>query len=135
MRRLFNIVMVVVVFSCGRTEAEFDGGLATSNVADASVDAGFEDPHGNGDCAHIVISGLTADRSMIAPGEAVQLSWNGKMARGCELSPKGGSFGGGPIKVTVRPTVTTEYTVGCYGTICWDSPSDWAVGKVTVTVH
>lgn len=137
MRWFFRSIFVMAALSCGKSELAADAGLLTLDVTDASVmpDAATEDPRGKADCSHITILGLKASRSTLSPGEPVELSWTGAMARGCDVSPMGGAYSGGFVKVTVKPTVTTEYTIGCYGTACWDTPSSWAVAKVTVTVR
>ncbi|MDP2270581.1 MAG: hypothetical protein Q8N23_35145 [Archangium sp.] len=149
--RAFALTFVITLAaSCGRSEEDFDeaGAIdAGTDPLDAGViidagmiifDAGVFDAGttgaGTGACSHIVVTGLNAMPSTVSPGEAVTLSWTGQMARGCDLNP-GGHHLGPAGQWTVNPTVSTTYTIGCYGTVCMDNLAEWAVASISVTVR
>jgi hypothetical protein len=89
---------------------------------------------GTGACADVEINYFVAAPSTIDRGATATLSWDGRMARGCDLQPGAVGFGGGPLSWTVTPTSTTEYSLRCFGSACLDS-DEAPVARVTVTVR
>jgi hypothetical protein len=112
-----------------------------SGRSDAAADGGGDGPpsattpiRGTGGCSDVEIAYFVAVPSTIDGGATSTLSWDGRMARGCDLEPGSIGFGGGPLSWTVTPSRTTEYSLRCFGTACLDS-AEAPVARVTVTVR
>jgi hypothetical protein len=89
---------------------------------------------GTGACSNVEIAYLVATPDVVDRGATATLSWDGRMARGCDLQPGNESFGGGPLSWKVSPSSTTEYSLRCFGSACLDA-ADAPVARVTVTVR
>jgi hypothetical protein len=109
--------------------------------AETAADGRADDPppattpiRGTGACSNVEIAYFAAAPSTIDRGAAATLSWDGRMARGCDLQPGSVGFGGGPLSWTVTPSSTAEYSLRCFGTACLES-DEAPVARVTVTVR
>jgi hypothetical protein len=89
---------------------------------------------GTGACSDVEIAYFVAAPSTIDRGAASTLSWDGRLARGCDLQPGGVGFGGGPLSFAVTPSTTTDYSLRCFATACLDT-NEAPVARVTVTVR
>ena len=108
--------------------------------AETAADSSADGPptttpiRGTGPCSNVEIAYFVAAPSTIDRGATTTLSWDGRMARGCDLQPGSVGFGGGALSWMVTPSSTTEYSLRCFGTACLES-SDAPVARVTVTVR
>jgi hypothetical protein len=126
-------VLVLLFSGCGSDALRMDGGGFDAVAPDVGEPAPAP-VRGTGACSNVEIVYFRAMPSIVDPGAAVTLSWNGSMARGCDLQPGNASFGGGPLSWQVMPSTTTEYSLRCYGTACLTG-EEAPVARVTVRVR
>ena len=132
MKRSLCVILLLIAGYASYKMARPDAAPLVDAPAETAADAPTAPVRGTGACSHIEIAYFVATPASVDRGTASTLSWDGGMARGCDLQPDGIGFGGGPLSFAVTPSSTTEYSLRCFGTACLNGTT---VARVTVTVR